>query len=171
IDFVNPNDTTEVVPVCQFGFNNPINTEIDYIVVRFYDINDNLIHTHNSVSPELVNINLYPNGAAYVTMEDENDSAYVIDDIWFEAGCPANVDENKISQLLVYPNPTEGVVSIDPQNNWVSSLMIFDISGRKVKQLTVNTSVSFQLNIHELSAGIYFIRDEKNFVTAVVTKY
>ena len=171
IDFVNPMDTTEVVTVCQFGFNNPINTEIDYIVVRFYDINDNLIHTHHSISPEMININLYPNGAAYVTMEDEYDSAYVIDDLWFEAGCPVNLEEQESSSFQIYPNPSEGIVTIDPKNNWIGSLLVFDIAGRVVKQISINSSTAFQLDITELPDGVYFIRDDKNAQTAVITKH
>ncbi len=171
IDFVNPNDTSEVMPVCVFGFNNPIDTEIDYIVVRFYDINDNLIHTHHSVSPELVNINLGSSGAAYVTMEDEFDSAYVVDDLWFEAGCPASVKENTFSELLVYPNPVEGILTVNPENTWIESLSIYDIAGRKVKQFSVNSSMLFQLDIADLNAGVYVIKDEKNHHTAMITKH
>ena len=170
IDFVNPIDTSESVAVCTFGMNNPIDSEIDYIVLRFYDANDNLLYTYHSVSPELVNINLGTAGATYVTMEDENDSAYVIDDIWFEAGCPANVDSNNSGEINVYPVPCLNTLNIDPANQWIGNLNIYDMTGKLIEQVSVNSSTVFQIDLATISPGLYVIKDTNGTIYKTISK-
>ena len=64
-----------------------------------------------------------------------------------------NISENNIS---IYPNPTNGEFIIENQQE-ISKIEIFDITGKSVKQLLPN-SKNVSVNINNQANGIYFIK-------------
>lgn len=70
-----------------------------------------------------------------------------------------NKQKNKEeSNILIYPNPTTGVINIDradTENNTI--IQVFDASGRLLKTKILINNLS-QLNLLNYPKGIYFIR-------------
>lgn len=76
---------------------------------------------------------------------------------------------NEIDANLVdiYPNPTTGVLNIElPFENQEINIAIFDISGRKVKEQTVNSSTT-TVDLTSSKAGVYMIRIQSEGTTIV----
>jgi hypothetical protein len=72
---------------------------------------------------------------------------------------------------IIYPNPTEGNISIDLRNNYNNiALELSDILGRKIMTKSYNERQIFELNIDK-ETGVYFlsiIADNKKVVFRLV---
>ncbi|MBK6951319.1 MAG: DUF4465 domain-containing protein [Crocinitomicaceae bacterium] len=64
------------------------------------------------------------------------------------------VEENEISELEVYPNPTTGLVKIQTQFN--EQISIYDAAGKLIFSEIVSTS-SFEIDLSDFENGLYFI--------------
>ena len=89
ISFVDPGNPNNYSPVSYIAFDNPVDSEVDYIAVNVYDQNDGLVYQYLSTSPEYVVINLGSAIAAYMVLDDAQNTAYIIDDLTFEGGVTA----------------------------------------------------------------------------------
>ncbi|HNR86368.1 MAG TPA: T9SS type A sorting domain-containing protein, partial [Taishania sp.] len=69
----------------------------------------------------------------------------------------ASIDKHASNaSFKVYPNPTDGILTIDSENE--SQFAVFDIAGKKVKSFEINNGQN-TVNLSELNAGIYFIQE------------
>ena len=76
-----------------------------------------------------------------------------------------SIDENTIKEsiLTLYPNPTKNSFSLSRE---VQSVVVFDITGKQVKQFS-NANIKNNLfSVTDLTSGIYFVRiqDSENKV-------
>ena len=69
--------------------------------------------------------------------------------------------------LSIYPNPTLGDLSINLADN-VSSIKIFDVTGKIVAEENNLLAGNHQLNLTKLKAGVYFLKVSANQETKVV---
>lgn len=76
-------------------------------------------------------------------------------------------DELTISEIKVYPNPSDGrfQLSFDYSGDEKLSAKVFDITGKLVKDISNDlvksaTSVSANIDLESPGSGIYFIRIE-----------
>lgn len=78
----------------------------------------------------------------------------------FSVDRPAmNTNDFFKSNFVVYPNPVKDVISLrNTTGVTILSAEIFDINGRTVKNLEVETLESTQNNISELTSGMYFLK-------------
>ena len=128
-------------------------------------VNEILMATTDAVNPTFEwyfnGMLLDASGADYTPTENGN---YILK-VTNEDGCTVSADavvssvsltENILDRLSIYPNPAIGFVTVNAQENTISSAKIFSIEGKLLKQYTVNESV---LTIYkdELSEGLYFI--------------
>ncbi|HAO04993.1 MAG: endonuclease [Chitinophagaceae bacterium] len=68
---------------------------------------------------------------------------------------------NNISDIVIYPNPTSQGINIKLTEKLLagSQLMVFDASGRKVKEQAVRANeVNINVDVKQLTQGKYFIR-------------
>ena len=74
---------------------------------------------------------------------------------------------SQIAGLKVYPNPTDGFVNLQADNNNLQSVKIFDVNGRFLRETNIATNP--KIDLQELSAGIYFlnIKDINNNVARI----
>ena len=71
---------------------------------------------------------------------------------------PSNEEELN-SDLLIYPNPTNGNVIIqvhNPENKYVQ-ISVFDVSGRKIYDKTQKADNTFKLDLSNFTKGMYLI--------------
>ena len=73
--------------------------------------------------------------------------------------------ENENEALFVYPNPSEGIFYISLKGvNGDISIKVLDLRGKEYSNFELCGSTSTQLDLTELSAGVYFINfSGKNF--------
>lgn len=70
----------------------------------------------------------------------------------------SNDDFSVTSKFSVYPNPSNGLVNISSDlNSSLNSVSITDLNGRTVKTVELNGDSSAQVNISDLSAGVYMM--------------
>lgn len=80
-----------------------------------------------------------------------------------------DVEEYNISDVIVYPNPTRDILKISTELD-IKSLSIYNLSMKKVKEITVFNENTIYLN--SLPAGIYFLDittiDGQEFIEKVI---
>jgi hypothetical protein len=74
---------------------------------------------------------------------------------WYENLTIIGIKENQLDSIKIYPNPTKGLVFINPRTETIVSATIFDVLGKKVLQQNRNIQ---ELNISSLQSGMYFLR-------------
>jgi len=85
------------------------------------------------------------------------------------------VDEEYIlskDDLLVYPNPSNNVINIRSENAIISSIEVYDISGKLIKSQNYKSKEAL-IDISNFSNGVYFLSIERgeNRVSRKVIKY
>lgn len=69
-------------------------------------------------------------------------------------------DSDTESQLDIYPNPTNDLVTISfrDENEYISNVEFWSVNGRLVKTFGLNpTKIAF-LSVVDLKSGLYFVR-------------
>ena len=108
-------------------------------------------------------------------MSSENDKLLIAGgDIWYNGpdinlfvarynNTPLNIDENSTQNLSVFPNPTDGIVTISCSTCELigTSYTLVDATGKKVMEGTFR-STSPSIAIKKLRAGMYFLRIQDN---------
>jgi hypothetical protein len=90
-----------------------------------------------------------------IEVQGDQDSGELVGNLYFGATCEAlSVNDNILSQLSVYPNPTNDIVTIKmPLNIEVVSMKLFDVLGNLVLK-NANTT---RLDVSNLSSGLYLL--------------
>ncbi len=84
------------------------------------------------------------------------------------------VSENELSSLVLYPNPTNGIIMIkNPNSIEIEQIELFDITGRLVQSFNPSFSENeITLNIQSLETATYLlvIRTENSLITKQILK-
>jgi len=63
------------------------------------------------------------------------------------------------NNLSIYPNPTDGLLIINSNNNVIiHSASITDLNGRIIKEVNLDGMNNQSINLSELNSGIYFLK-------------
>ncbi len=96
----------------------------------------------------------------------EGDIAYTYDslgNLYTNRGDILSLQKEKVSSdIQVYPNPSNGELNIEHNNQSIDAVEIVDLSGRSVKQFSSVNSKSVSLEVEGL-AGLYFVKDYSGF--------
>ena len=65
------------------------------------------------------------------------------------------LDENTLTGVSIYPNPSEGIVNITNDNNTENSIVVYDLLGNSILSTSANAATSVDLSSN--AAGIYMI--------------
>ena len=176
---VEPIDTTccmdenyffqQVIPATQI-INNSLNVEVRNILLDnchqvTIDWDDGVV-TGPLLGNQLPQIHQYSNDGIYtvcVKIEEFSDDGK---QCWFEQFCDTipimhiGTDDmnNQLEGIKFYPNPTTDLVYIEaPEIITLSDLKLYDMSGKLVKQVDVDTNTA-TLSIAQFPDGIYFIK-------------
>ncbi|MDD4149091.1 MAG: HYR domain-containing protein [Bacteroidales bacterium] len=71
-----------------------------------------------------------------------------------------DINTESISGLSIYPNPAKNYIIIKDENLIVKNLHLSDINGKSMPISVIKENFTYDLNISELSNGIYFINIE-----------
>ena len=72
---------------------------------------------------------------------------------------PLSIDELLIKNLELYPNPTEGIISVDGIDlNEIDEIEVINQLGQKVKKYESDNLTSNSLDISELEKGLYYFK-------------
>jgi hypothetical protein len=93
------------------------------------------------------------NNSIFYTIEQEIFAA--IENYGNIISCSQTVGFEQIQEdlTLIYPNPTNGLVNIEIQNQTIQSIKVYDLQGQLIKE-TAET----QFDLSNYSNGTYFIR-------------
>ncbi|MCH2199641.1 MAG: hypothetical protein MK081_12750 [Flavobacteriales bacterium] len=156
IDFVDGANGTPL-SISSISFLNPIDSEIDVIVLEAYDANNNLLATYARNSPEEVVFDYGSPDIFYVILDDVNDeSAYVIDNIEIvQNGVSVNESSTTLAPRFC-PNPFEHTLTVD-RIEIGDKIELFDVTSRMVYALQASSS---QIIIagDRLAAGRYLLK-------------
>ena len=92
----------------------------------------------------------------------------LVDNVSLKFDSTLSVADNKTNDIQVFPNPAGKFImfnGIDGQSN----IDLFNISGKRVKSLIVNSNDS-QIDVSDLTNGVYLARINKNKTTLFVKK-
>lgn len=68
------------------------------------------------------------------------------------------LEEDNLHELLVYPNPSNGIVYIKTEQNSDASIKVFDVTGKIIYETNFSNTELFELNLTNQSKGIYTIQ-------------
>lgn len=124
----------------------------------------NIISTEVQFSRSVIAADIDNDGDMDVIASSQNDDKIA----WYENYTILSVEENEINSLTVYPNPTKGLIYINPKTKTIISIGVFDLLGKKVLQLEGNIH---RIDISTLQSGMYFLRiatDAGSFVQKII---
>lgn len=113
-------------------------------------------------------LSFYTFGAAGNTTSEE----FVIDNVRIRAQADTNLSVNspvKADSFSVSPNPANNYVNISGGNVTFDGVSITDLNGRVVKNVKFDAVSTTQVNVSELSAGMYIMNIHTN-EGATITK-
>ena len=82
----------------------------------------------------------------------------------FRIGTLSTTDVNGLSAVYIYPNPTSTVLNVVVENksNTPESYTILNTSGQILQSKKIKTKEDLQINVSNISQGIYFLKLSKN---------
>ncbi|SNR15955.1 carbohydrate-binding protein [Tenacibaculum jejuense] len=97
------------------------------------------------------------NGIQNIKTTFEGTSSFLFNIDWFRIDSSVlSIDENEISKVKVYPNPTNNIIVVEGLNK-EHNFNLVDLNGRAIQKVNLNpTNNSF--DISNLSQGIYFLK-------------
>lgn len=99
---------------------------------------------------------------------------YILPPSWRQSNAEAgitNIVEEELENLAIYPNPTNGALTIKTQHKTQTyTLSLHDVNGRLLLNEAVSTSGEHQMDVKYLEAGIYFLTIKNTESQSVVRK-
>lgn len=80
------------------------------------------------------------------------------------------VEENEISEISAYPNPTVSTLNIDLGNNKTEVINIIDMTGRIVNTINVSNNIE-TIDVSSFENGIYFYQLVTNGIAIKTEKF
>jgi len=102
----------------------------------------------------------YNGQAVYIAVRctSADQFGFMLDDFKVTTTADMGVNEAFAKKFSAYPNPANNVVNISNNYNiTLTNVDINDINGRTVKTMKVNNLSEVQMDVTELSAGVYFM--------------
>lgn len=104
--------------------------------------------------------------------QNTTSTAIFLDTIEVTVTGAAGTNDASASVFAVFPNPATNVITVSGTDALVNGIELIDLNGRTVKTLKVNGLSETQVNISDLSAGVYMmnISSDKGVATKKIVK-
>ncbi|HRE77419.1 MAG TPA: choice-of-anchor J domain-containing protein [Flavobacterium sp.] len=83
---------------------------------------------------------------------------FAIDD--FQVTTTLSTQDFFANNLKVYPNPTKDILNLSSSTTLINSVEVTDLNGRIVKSFNLNGIAQTELNVSDLTSGMYFVSVE-----------
>lgn len=70
--------------------------------------------------------------------------------------------------LSIYPNPSNGLITLDSKEQLITSINVFDISGKRLLSESNLSTLTHTIDVTAFTNGIYFVRINKQVTKRVV---
>lgn len=104
-----------------------------------------------------------------VKTDESSPTIFRIDNVSLFVLTTSGLQENKVSQLKISPNPATEQLHINNLNNSISEISIFNSTGNQVNSYKLNSGLN-TINISSLPAGFYLVKEENGVVSKVVVQ-
>ncbi len=143
----------------KYSTNNNVNAKVWFKIASFTSCLFTLPNTNRVWNNAPVDFEFtLPEGEHVFTWVSEA-FGFNLDEFVIENYTPSAVNASSFSnKLTVYPNPAKAIVNVETISE---KIYVLDISGRIIDINIDKTANGFKLNVENLNAGIYFIKDKK----------
>ena len=120
----------------------------------------NYIEVPTEWTPYSINLDAYSGQQVYIAINYVTDNAFalLVDDFAVTTTGVVGLNDNLVAKLSVFPNPANNSVTIsNGENILLNDVQITDINGRTVKSVKLNGVSEIQINVAELSSGVYMM--------------
>ena len=114
------------------------------------------------------NLDQYAGQQVYIAIQCTSDDqfGFAVDDFKVTATA-LSTQSFFASNFSVYPNPTSNVINLNSASALINNVTLTDINGRTVKTLALGGVSQSQINLADLTTGVYFLSVESNLGTGV----
>ena len=110
------------------------------------------------VYPLTINLDVYV-GGQLTPITQQTVDYYTIEVL----DCASNgVEENTLSSIVAFPNPTKNVLTLNGLNGSTESISILNTNGQVMMSYSTVQSTQFEINVSTLESGIYFVKIIEN---------
>ncbi len=71
-------------------------------------------------------------------------------------------ENNKSTDIKIYPNPAQDMLTVSLDNNTINNVYVLDVSGKEIMKKTVKNQKTTTINLSSLESGIYIISVKLN---------
>lgn len=119
------------------------------------DVNNEL-NTGN-YRTQVLNNNLAGTSIRFAFQNDGNDQYVMfLDNITLTATVPMSNNEFFANNLKIYPNPTKDIINLSTSTTLINNVDVTDLNGRIVKSFDLSGISQTELNVSDLTSGMYF---------------
>jgi hypothetical protein len=124
-------------------------------------VTENTLNGVNTLTPRTLNISAFAGQAVvYVAFRHwgvSDQFTMEIDDVSVTATA-LGTSEFFANNFRMYPNPATNVINLTSANTTFNAVEVTDINGRTVKTLSYTGVANAEINISDLSSGMYFLK-------------
>lgn len=80
-----------------------------------------------------------------------------VEDYTLNIQAAANLNDFFASNISIFPNPTADIFNLVSNTSTFENVKVTDLNGRTVKNINVNSLSSTEVNISDLTSGMYFV--------------
>jgi hypothetical protein len=104
------------------------------------------------------------------TNAGRNDTVWTYANV-FQSGIIIPTKENVIQEIRSFPNPSFDELTVEIPNYEAGQIDVFDIMGRKVKSIKVESINQFKMDVKDLNHGLYLLKFKTNTEKIYVSKF
>lgn len=97
-----------------------------------------------------------------IAFQNDGNDQYVmfLDNITVTATVVASTSDFFANNLKIYPNPTKDIINLSSSTTLINSIAVTDLNGRVVKSFDLSGISQTELNVSDLTSGMYFVSVE-----------
>ncbi len=105
------------------------------------------------------------------TNNGQNDTIWTYSTV-FRSDLINKVTELNYQKINIYPNPSLDFINLDFIDYETGHIEIYDLAGRNIKTIKVESSIQLKIDVHDFNVGMYFLQfkagDGKTYISKFV---
>lgn len=175
--------STETSPTVSNSFNVTVTFSKDIIGFEQTELvtTNATINSFNTTNNRVYILNISPVASGEITIDIPADVAHDSLGNWNTAATqwtitytPTGIDELNAYGINLFPNPSEGDVTLNLGDKYNSAVIsVFDASGKEVFKRSLNGNGDHKIDLNDLAKSIYVVKlnlEDKELVTKLIIK-